>query len=365
MPEYTPIQLARLEERRGQFTRPGFLLLLCLLAALLAGPWLTPSFKVMDVVTKIMIFAVAVASYDVLIGYTGIVSFAHGMFFGLGGYCLALVIYRAGQPAWHHFFSAAGLAVLIAAVLALAIVFFTLRVRAIFFAMMTLAFAEFAYILGMQWSSLTRGEDGVSFKLPGIFSVTWSGGTFLGTEINGRLMTYYLILGLSTLLFLLMIRFVRSPLGRVLESIRENEQRSTALGHKTFRYQIVSAVFSSVLAALAGMMFAMWVGYVNPSSILGTGLMLNILLMVTIGGQGTLFGAIIGSAFLNIAQTFLPDLERLVKALFPHFVLLQRSVERWLLLFGILFILVVFFFPKGILGTIRDYARRAGPSERE
>ena len=333
---------------------------LVLVGALALGPLTVPSFKVMDVAAKVMVFAVTVASYDLLIGYTGIVSFAHGMFFGLGGYCLALVIHQSGAPQWHHLPLALALAVGLAASLAVIIAFFSLRVKAIFFAMITLAFAEFAGILAVQWTSLTRGEDGVSFKLPGWLAAEWSGGRLWGTEINGRLMVYYIILVSAVALFLLMRRFVDSPLGRVLEAIRENEARATALGYKTFRYQVVSNVFGSVISAVSGVLFAMWLGYVNPASVLGTGLMLNLLLMVTIGGLGTLYGSIVGAAVLMTAQSFLPDLQHLTKAILPGVPLLHRAVERWLLLFGVLFILVVFFFPRGVVGTVREIIRRRG-----
>lgn len=354
----TPVQLDRLDEARTRYTRPSFLIQLAFLICLLATPIVIPSFRVMDVVTKIMIFTVVVASFDLILGYTGILSFAHGMFFGLGAYSMALVIYHSGTPRWYHFPLAVLISLFLSAAVALLISFFSLRVKAIFFAFMTLALAEFGHILGYQWSSLTMGEDGVSFNLPGIFNVNWSGGTILGADLNGRLVTYYLILAVSVLLFLGLVRFVRSPLGRVLKSIRANEPRAVALGYKTFHYQTFGIVFGSTVSALAGILFALWLGYVNPDSVLGTALMLNILLMCVIGGLGTLYGGIIGAAFITVTQAWLPDLQKAVVVLFPDVEILHRMAERWILYFGILFILVVFFFPKGIIGTIRDSARQ-------
>jgi branched-chain amino acid transport system permease protein len=140
-------------------------------------------------------------------------------------------------------------------------------------------------------------------------------------------------------------------LGRVLQAIRDNEQRAEALGNRTFVYQSISITFGCVMAALIGCLYAMWMEYVNPESSLGVmTIMLDVLLMVIIGGMGTLYGGIIGAAFLKITQTFLPDLQSLAKDLFPEAVLLHNILERWLLLFGILFILVVIFFPKGVIG---------------
>ncbi len=122
----------------------------------------------MDVMAKIMIFTIVVASFDLLLGYTGILSFAHGMFFGIGAYSVALILYYASKPAWYHLIGAAIASLIISIALALLISFFSLRVKAIFFAMLTLALAEFAHILGVQWTSLTGGEDGISFVLPSI-----------------------------------------------------------------------------------------------------------------------------------------------------------------------------------------------------
>jgi branched-chain amino acid transport system permease protein len=338
--------------------RPSFFLQLALVACLLIGPFVLTSFRVMDVVTKIMVFTIVVASFDLILGYTGRLSLAHAMFFGIGAYSLALVIYHSSAPHWWHIVLGAAVGVALSIILAVVIAFFSLRVKAIFFAMMTLALAEFAYILAFQWYNLTLSEDGVSFKLPGIFNVEWSAGTFLGIQVNGRLMTYYFILIVSVLLFIGMLRFVRSPVGRVLKSIRENENRSIALGFKTFRYEVFSIVFGSAIASLGGVLFAMWLGYVNPDSVLSTPIILNILLMVIIGGLGTLYGSILGAAFIMAAQAWLPDLQKLAHVLAPHAPIVQRLAERWVLYFGILFILVVFFFPRGIIGTAREVILR-------
>lgn len=352
--DLTPVARERLLEHQTRYSRPSFYLQLALLAGMIVLPMLFSSFRVMDVAAQFMVFAICVASYDLIIGYTGIISFAHGLFFGLGAYSVGLICYHSGEPQWYHLPLAGLIAVVLSAAIAVVIAFFSLRVKAIFFAMMTLALAEFGHILGIQWYDLTVGEDGVSFKLPGLFSVDWNAGVFLGMEVNGRLMTYYLILILAVILFWLLVRFVRSPVGRVLKAVRENEPRAIALGYKTFHYQVMSVVFGSAVSSLAGVMFAMWLRYVNPDTVLGTGLMLNILLMVIIGGLGTLYGGIIGAAFIKITETWLPDLAKVAEALFPGADFAARLAERWVLYFGILFILVVFFFPKGIIGTIRQ-----------
>lgn len=356
--ELSPVQQRRIEESGARLKRPSVFIQAGVMVCLLLLPLVLPSFRVMDVAAKVMIFAVAVASFDIILGYTGIISFAHGMFFGLGAYSVALICYHTEAPQYYHLILAAVLAMVISAVIAALIAAFSLRVKAIFFAMMTLAVAEFAHILGYQWSSLTMGEDGVSFKLPGIFQANWSAGQILGTPINGRLMVYYLILAACIVLFIGVLRFVRSPAGRVLKSIRDNEQRSTALGYKVFHYRILSTVFGSVVSSLAGVLFAMWLSYVNPDTVLGTPLMLNILLMVIIGGLGTVYGGIVGAAFITITETWLPELLKAGAGLMPNVEMLQRMADRWILFFGLAYVLVVLFFPKGVMGTFRDYAAK-------
>lgn len=338
-----------------------------LIAVLLVIPLFFHSFRLIDVVVKIIIFTVFVASYDLLLGYGGLLSLGHAMFFGIGAYSLALVVYHAKAPGLLHILLAVGVALTLSISMALVIAFFSLRVKAIFFAMMTLALAEFADILAIQWYDLTKAEDGVSFSLPGIFNVAWSSQSIAGIEINGRFMSYYFILIVSVILFMVMLRFIRSPVGRVLQAIRDNEPRATALGYKTFKYQVFAIVFGSAIASLAGILYAMWLRYVNPGSVLSTPVMLDVLLMVIIGGLGTLYGSIIGASFIKIAQAWLPDLQKLAQELLPNLAIAQRLTERWILFFGILFILVVFFFPKGFVGTARDIfkSRKAVGKHRE
>ncbi len=354
----TPVQAKRIEERRRGLHHPMRYLRLGVLAVFVLVPVAVPSFQVTDLALKIALFATLVASYDVVIGYTGIVSFGHAMFFGFGAYAVALSLGKFGAPTYAHLLAGFAIGIAVSAVIALAIGAFSLRVKALFFAMITLAFAEFALILAVQLSQVTGGEDGLSPKLPGVFAVAFDGGRVLGIALTGRLITYYVLFAVCVALFLLMSRFVHSPLGRTLQAIRDNELRAEALGYRTFVFQLVSSSFASVVAAVLGGSYAMWVRYVNPESTLGIPIMLDVLLMVIIGGIGTLYGGIIGAAFLLTARTLLPDLRTLSASLFPGSEVLQRLSERWLLYFGILFILVVFFFPRGVLGTIRERLSR-------
>jgi len=355
--DMTPVQQERLQERRIRYIRPSFLFQIVLVAILLSVP-LIPSFRVMDVAAKIMIFTVVVASYDLILGYTGLLSFAHAMFFGIGAYSVALLCYHSASPQWYHLVLATGAALLLSVILALVLALFSLRTKAIFFAMLSLALADFFHILGIQWSDLTLGEDGITFSLPGILGVKWPGTDFFGLHLTPRIMTYYLILVVAVVLFVGLLRFVRSPVGRVLKSIRDNEQRSTALGFKTFRYQIYSIVFGSCFASLGGMLFALWLRFVDPESVLGVFSMVDYLLMVIIGGLGTIYGSIVGVTFFITTQAWLPDLLKGIAAFFPEQEIIARAAGRWMAFLGLMFIVAIMVFPKGVVGTVREIIAR-------
>jgi len=354
MVEQTPVQVFRSQEKRGRYTHPAFFLKIAILVVFFVTPFLFPSFKSLDLALKIIIFTALVASFDILLGYTGILSFGHVMFFGIGAYSVALLLGRFASPTYGFLLLGFVIAMIVTTALALLISFLSLRVKAIFFAMVTLAIAEFAIILATKLSGFTGGDDGIIMSTPGIFKVSFNMGSFLGVDITGRIITYYFILVICLGLFLLMARFIQSPLGRVLQAIRDNEARAEAIGYKTFLFKATSICFGCLVAAILGGLYVMWVGYANPESVLGVPIMLDVLLMVIIGGMGTLYGALAGAVFLRFAYTFLPDLQNFVQELLPNLPFLHNLMERWLLIFGILFILVVFFFPKGIIGTIQD-----------
>lgn len=359
MSTQTPVQAFRSAQKKRRYKSGGFLLRIGLLALLLLVPFVFASFKTVDLAMKIVIFATLVASFDILLGYTGIISFGHCTFFGIGAYGVAMLIGKYGVPSYVNLALGFVIATVVASVLALLISFLSLRVRAIFFAMITLAIAELAIVLATKLSTLTGGEDGISLSMPGIFAVSFSMGDFMGLEITGRVLTYYFVLLACLGLFSAMLRFTHSPLGRVLQAIRDNLQRAEALGYKTFIFQAISITFGCIMAAIVGGLYGMWVGYVNPESCLGVmTIMLSVLLMVIIGGMGTLYGGIVGAAFLVITETFLPDLQHFAQGLFPNAHLLHNVLERWLLLFGILFILIVIFFPKGVIGSVREHMAR-------
>ncbi len=334
--------------------------LLVLLLVFLAGaPFIFPGVKALNVAAKVLVFIVLVASFDLLLGFTGIVSFAHTMFFGIGAYGIAVATTRMG-PTWE----ALGVGLLgslaLSFVLALAVGLFSLRVRAIFFAMITLAVASAFLTLASQLSDITGGEDGLSFKVPELLSPSYefSDTPFLGVSLDGRLLTYYLLFVVALLLLLALLRIVNSPFGRVLQAIRENEFRAEAIGYRVVVYRTTSSILSALFACLAGAMLALWLRYNGPDTSLSFEIMMDVLLMVVIGGMGTIYGAAIGAALFMVAQSYLQDLLRLGSEAASSLPWLSQllSPDRWLLWLGVLFVLSVYYFPTGVVGRLRSSA---------
>lgn len=333
------------------------LILLGIFLCLALAPFLFPGVRSLETAARICIFIVLVASYDLLLGYTGIVSFAHTMFFGLGAYGVALasVHMERGFGALAVGTVAGAVA---AALLALVIGLFSLRVRAIFFAMITLAVAAAVAVLVSQLSAITGGEDGLNFRIPRELTPAFRLGEVAGVKINGKLLNYYLVFGSSLMLFLLLLRIVNSPFGRVLQAIRENDFRAEAVGYRVVWYRVTATCLSAAVAALAGSLFAIWLRYVGPDTVLSFEIMLDILLMVVIGGMGTIYGAVVGATIFVLAQNYLQALMGRAAESVAGVPLLPDLLnpDRWLLWLGVLFILSVYFFPTGIVGRLRGKA---------
>ncbi len=340
--------------------RPGnpilALLVLVVVLGLLFAPFLFPGTRSLDTAARICIIIVLVASYDLLLGFTGIVSFAHTMFFGIGAYGVAIASTRLG-PGWGSILLGTAGGVAIAVFVAFAIALASLRVRAIFFAMITLAVASAFGILVSQLYTLTGGEQGLSFRLPAeltpAFKLTEM--RVFDVRLDGRLLSYYLVFSGATALFLLLLRVVNSPFGRVLQAIRENDFRAEALGYKTVYFRTIATCISAGTAAVAGAMFAIWLRYTGPDTTLSLDLMINILVMLVIGGMGTMWGAILGAAIFVLAQNYLRDVMGSASALTADipFVTDMFHPDRWLFWLGLLFIIGVYSFPTGIVGRLR------------
>ena len=332
------------------------LILIAMVLGLAFTPFLFPGTKALNVSAKILVFIVLVASYDLLLGYTGIVSFAHTMFFGIGAYGVAIATTRFGAS-WTAVAGGVLAALVLSLVLSLVIGLFSLRVKAIFFAMITLAVASAFLTFASQLSEFTGGEDGLTFKVPEALqsSTQYLEDGFLGASVDGRLLTYYLLFTACVVLVLALLRIVNSPFGRVLQAIRENDFRAEAIGYRTVVYRTLSNVVSALFACLAGCLLALWLRYNGPDTSLSFEIMLDILLMVVIGGMGTIYGAVIGSVLFLLAQSYLQDLLKLGAGLVEGVPVLSQliSPDRWLLCLGVLFVLSVYYFPSGIVGRLR------------
>ena len=333
------------------------LALVLVVIGLAVAPFAFPGARSLNVAAKICVFIVLAASFDLLLGYTGIVSFAHTMFFGIGAYGVAIALTRLGAE-WTAVAVGIVAGLVVAVALAALIGLFSLRVRTIFFAMITLAVASAFAILASQLPALTGGEDGLNYRLPAMLRASFSlaDDTLFGVRLNGRLVDYYLVYAAALVLVLVLLRVVNSPFGSVLMAIRENPFRAEAIGYRTVVYRTIASCIAAAVAALAGALLALWSSQTNPDTTLSFDIMVDILLMVVIGGMGTMYGAVIGAVLLVFAQNYLQDLLAVANKALVGVPLLANLFhpDRWLLWLGVAFILCVYFFPAGIVGRLRQ-----------
>ncbi len=288
-------------------------------------------------ISQILIFAAFALSYDLLFGYTGIFSFGHALFFGVGAYSVALCALKLGWPMWTGMI----IGVLICGVLGILVGFVSLRVQGVFFAMVTLALATTAYSLSGKLVDITKGEEGLSL--------------IQAKDAPDGTTVYYLALGLAVVAYFGLARLVGSPLGRVLVAIRENERRADMIGYNVLLYKIVALTFSALIAGLAGMIYAFRNGVVNPGA-LSADVSLLPLVMVILGGAGTLYGAIIGATVIEVLNFVLGSRE-FVESVKGWFIV-GPILEHWLLFLGLIYALIVLFLPYGVVGTWRLYQPR-------
>lgn len=349
-------------------------LLLLILLALLLQPFLFKNVRLFTSFGTIAIFIIVVAAYDLMLGYTHVVSFAHTIFFGLGAYGVAIATNNLGASLTAILIGLA-LALLASLMLALLLGLLSLRVKTIFFALVSLAVAFAVMALVTKLYTFTGGEDGLRVRLPKYLGPAFKpfGDNLYGFDLasfftgagfdaaifklrfTGRHLVYYLCLLLAAGSFVVLLRLVNSPLGQVLKAIRENETRAQALGYQTLYYRTFAVVIAGLLTCLAGALFAIFNRYVDPGNTLDFQLMIFILLMTVIGGMGSIYGAVIGVSVFVLAQNFLQDLLNTMRTALPEDYLLANifNPEHWLLWFGSLFILSVYFFPQGIVGRLR------------
>lgn len=267
-----------------------------------------------SIVTEILLFCIFAMSLNLLLGFTGLLSFGHAAFFGIGAYTVAVLGAHFGV----HPLLGGLAAIALAAAFAVAIGFFCIRASGVYFIMLTLAFAQLLYTAALKLRGLTGGSDGMS-----------------APQLDSGELTYYVVLAAFVLVYLGLRRLVAAPLGQVFIGVRENEGRMRAIGYATAWYKLLSFVIAGCLGAVSGALFAMHNGFVSPAVLFwflsGEGL-----IMVVLGGMGTLAGPIVGAAVYLL-------LKHVVSAYSSH----------WELIVGAIFIACVLFFKQGIYGSLK------------
>jgi branched-chain amino acid transport system permease protein len=289
-------------------------------------PFLTPHHSL---ASEMLIFAIFAMGYDILFGYTGLLSFGHAIFFGVGAYSLGLTLIKLQAPLLVGLLGG----IFVSLVIALVVGFLSIRVKGIYFVMVTLAFCQMFYFIAFKWTGLTGGDNGLhGVPRPSI------GPIHLDSEIR----LYYLILVLFVLCLLLALRVVHSPFGRALQSLKSNEDRAKSIGFDTSRFKLISFLISAFFGGLAGGLYALHLNFVplETLNIMTSG---DVVIMSIIGGIGTLYGPIFGAMLLVYLKN-----------------LMSGWTEQWNFIMGILFITSVLTLRRGILVEVKERFFRKG-----
>jgi branched-chain amino acid transport system permease protein len=304
-------------------------------AVLALAPLVFPTYG-MTLLTEALILGLFAMSLDLMVGYTRLVSFGHAAAYGFGAYACGWLLLHTSLP----MLAAIPLAALLAGVLAIGVAWVCTQATGVSFSMLTLAFAQLLYAVAYKWTNVTGGSDGLAGipRRPGPF------GLHVVATRNGY---YYLLLIVLLGAYLFCRALVRSPFGAVLRGIRENEAKTLALGYNTRAYKIAVVALSYALGALAGGLYAPFAGFANTELLFWL-LSGQVLIMVIVGGTGTLIGPILGAAFFLTVEHQL-----------------SNYTEAWALFFGLIFIGFVIFAPEGIWGLIRARFRGRSAAELE
>ncbi len=295
----------------------------------LTGPFILPVYWTM-ILTEILIMGLLAMSFNLLFGYTGLLSFGQAGFFGVGAYATALFLSKGGNSLFVSLVAALGAG----AVAALVIGFLCVRRDEIYFAMITLGFGMMLYTVAHNWLSLTGGSDGL--PLLNVPALNLLGREFSLFDPN---VMYLFVLTVTALCIFFLWRVVRSPFGLMLTAIRENKQRLAFVGAGVQHLRLAAFVIAGALAGMAGGLFCLFNAMATPD-ILHWGFSSRPVLMTVLGGSGIFFGPLFGAAiFFGLEQ------------------LITSMTENWMIFLGIILVPVVIFFPHGILGTLMDWMR--------
>ena len=272
---------------------------------------------------EVLVFAIFAMSLDLLIGYTGLLSFGHAAFFGASAYTVVILGVHLGLSGWIGLVAG----IVVSALLAAVIGFFSIRVSGIPFLMLTMAFAQLLMSISIKWRSVTGGTDGLSgFRRPSLF----------GLSLDERHVQFYVVAAGFVLVLWFLRRLIASPLGSIFIGIRENEQRMRAAGYPVQRFKLVAFTMAGAIAGVGGGLYALQNAFVS-SDILHWSLSGDAIIMVILGGAGTIVGPAIGSAMFLLLKN-----------------VVSSHTEYWLLWVGIIFILCVMFLRQGVWGWLRQ-----------
>ena len=291
-------------------------------------PLLTGKFST-HLLTTYLIYSLVALSLDVMWGYTGILSIGHFAFFGVGAYAASLILTRvpAGVPGLAlAALGGVGLATVFAFVVAM--IFFTLRLGDLF-VLVTISLAIVLEKIAVDQTQLLGGINGITLPY-------W-------VVPENKILFFYLMVGVVLVLYLLLRRVVDSPFGKVLAAIKDQERRAQYLGYDTRTFKAVVFAMSAGVAGLAGVLHAVYTGFVSPP-LFGFSLSFDAVIWTAIGGLGTLFGPIVGTFVVGLAQFYISGL----------------LLDYWILVIGLLFIIVVIFLPRGLTGIGMAVAGRIG-----
>lgn len=316
------------------FTKPIHtkLLYLALLVLALLLPWFVHNAYIFQIVIMSLLFAIATASLDLILGYTGQASLAHGAFFGMGAYGVAILT-KAGLSFWLALPAGA----VIAAFISLLVGLISLRTRGHYFAIVTLCFGVILWLVANNWIELTGGADGIfGIAPPNAIPIP-----FLGKiEFFSQTAQYYLALVFLILAIFVLHRVIYSVFGLTFMAIRNNEALADAVGINTFTTKLISFVAASFIAGLAGGLYATVLGAVSPSAASYV-LTFNFLIYLILGGMASLSGAVVGAFAISILMQFL-----------------QFLGNYQLMIFGALLVVVIIYFPQGFVGGLRRLNQR-------
>ena len=273
--------------------------------------------------TLTLIYALLAMSIDILAGYAGRTPLCHGAIFGTATYVVMYYATTAGGNPW------LALVLGLLAALAISLIFAALAVRThgVYFLLLTLALGMVVWGVCQRWTSVTGGENGLR-------------GNARPAMLADPVVFYYFVLGVGLVATYVMWRFVRSPFGLSLKGIRESESRMRSLGYNTTRHLLIGFLFSGLMAGLSGVLYAGFNSFVSPSTV-ALAQSVKGLLMVIVGGVGTLFGGVVGAAVIIVLEN-----------------VVSSFTERWSMVLGALFVLTMIFAPEGIVGKLRSYLAR-------